>query len=53
VTEYALRTVIVAKSTGEVRNIVSFELIDPTGAELATFSGSHVEATSPATRGTP
>ena len=47
-TEDALRPVIVAKKTEEAHNIVSFELVDPNGAELPAFSaGSHVDVTIP------
>ncbi|MGZ5889499.1 MAG: PDR/VanB family oxidoreductase [Hyphomicrobium sp.] len=47
-TEDALRPVIVAKKTDEAHNIVSFELVDPNGAELPAFSaGSHVDVTIP------
>lgn len=46
--EDALRAVIVAKKTIEAHNMASFELVDPTGAELAPFSaGSHIDVTLP------
>jgi vanillate monooxygenase ferredoxin subunit len=48
VTNDTLRPVIVAKKTDEAHNIVSFELVDPNGAELPAFSaGSHVDVTIP------
>ncbi len=47
-TDDTLRPVIVAKKTEEAHNIVSFELVDPSGAELPAFSaGSHVDVTIP------
>jgi len=43
-----LRTVIVAKRTDEAHNMVSFELVDPSGAELPAFSaGAHLDVTGP------
>ena len=43
-----LRTVIVAKRTDEAHNMVSFELVDPTGSELPAFSaGAHLDVTGP------
>jgi vanillate O-demethylase ferredoxin subunit len=48
VTDDILRPVIVAKKTEEAHNIVSFELVDPEGAELPAFSaGSHIDVTIP------
>ena len=47
-TDAILRPVIVAKRTDEAHNIVSFELVDPNGAELPAFSaGSHIDVTIP------
>jgi vanillate O-demethylase ferredoxin subunit len=43
-----LHPVIVAKRTDEAHNMVSFELIDPAGAELPPFSaGAHIDVTGP------
>jgi len=43
-----LRPLIVAKKTDEAHNMVSFELVDPNGAELPAFSaGSHIDVTIP------
>src|SRR5664279_1747628 len=43
-----IRPVIVAKKTDEAHNMVSFELVDPNGAELPAFSaGSHIDVTIP------
>src|SRR5208282_2800939 len=43
-----LRPLIVAKKTDEAYNMVSFELVDPNGAELPAFSaGSHIDVTIP------
>jgi vanillate monooxygenase ferredoxin subunit len=48
VTDDTVRPVIVAKKTDEAHNIVSFELVDPNGAELPAFSaGSHLDVTGP------
>jgi vanillate monooxygenase ferredoxin subunit len=47
-TDDALRSVIVAKKAVEAHNMVSFELVDPDGAELPAFSaGSHLDVTIP------
>jgi vanillate O-demethylase ferredoxin subunit len=47
-TDDALRTVTVAKKTVEAANMVSFELADPGGAELPSFSpGAHIDVTLP------
>lgn len=47
-TDDALRPLLVAKKTEEAHNMVSFELVDPHGAELPAFSaGSHVDVTIP------
>lgn len=47
-TDDALRSVIVSKKTDEAHNMVSFELLDPNGAELPAFSaGSHIDLTIP------
>ena len=47
-----LRQVRVAKKTIEAHQMVSFELIDPTGAELPPFSaGSHIDVTIPGPKG--
>ncbi len=44
----ALHPVVVAKKTIEADNMVSFELVDPAGAELPAFSpGSHIDVTLP------
>ncbi len=44
----SLRTVTVVKRRDEARNIVSFELADPDGADLPAFStGSHIDVTIP------
>ncbi len=43
-----LRPLRVAKKTTEAHQIVSFELVDPDGAELPAFSaGSHIDVTIP------
>jgi len=43
-----LRPLIVAKKTDEAHNMVSFELVDPNGAELPAFSArSHIDITIP------
>ncbi|HMK88973.1 MAG TPA: PDR/VanB family oxidoreductase [Methylocystis sp.] len=43
-TEEALRSVVVAKKAVEAHNMVSFELVDPDGADLPAFSaGSHID----------
>src|SRR6266545_3995018 len=47
-TDEALRSVVVAKKAIEAHNMISFELVDPDGAELPAFSaGSHVDVTIP------
>ncbi|MCL2452777.1 MAG: ferredoxin reductase [Alphaproteobacteria bacterium] len=47
-TEDTLRPVIVAKKNDEAYKMVSFELVDPNGAELPAFSaGSHIDVTIP------
>ena len=47
-TEDALRSLVVADKAIEAHNIVSFELVDPDGADLPAFSaGSHVDVTLP------
>jgi vanillate O-demethylase ferredoxin subunit len=47
-----LLQVRVAKKTSEAHQMVSFELIDPTGAELPPFSaGSHIDVTIPGPKG--
>jgi vanillate monooxygenase ferredoxin subunit len=47
-----LRQVRVAKKTTEAHQMVTFELIDPTGAELPPFSaGSHIDVTIPGPKG--
>ena len=47
-TDDTLHSVIVAKKTNEAHNMVSFELVDPNGAELPAFSaGSHIDVTIP------
>lgn len=47
-TDDALRSVVVAKTTVEAHNMVSFELVAPDGAELPAFSaGSHIDVTIP------
>ena len=46
--ESELLSVVVAKKATEAHNIVSFELVDPEGAELPAFSaGSHIDVTTP------
>ncbi|MGA7809956.1 PDR/VanB family oxidoreductase [Bradyrhizobium sp.] len=45
-TDDALRSLVVANKAIEAHNMVSFELIDPDGAELPAFSaGSHIDVT--------
>jgi vanillate O-demethylase ferredoxin subunit len=47
-TDDALRSLVVADKAIEAHNIVSFELVDPSGVELPAFSpGSHVDVTLP------
>jgi vanillate monooxygenase ferredoxin subunit len=47
-TDDALRPVVVAQKITEAHNMVSFELVDPEGAELPAFSpGSHIDVTLP------
>jgi vanillate O-demethylase ferredoxin subunit len=47
-TDDSMRPVTVAKRTDEAYNMVSFELVDPTGAELPAFSaGSHIDVGMP------
>lgn len=47
-TDDALRSVVVAKKATEAHNMVSFELVDPDGAELPAFSaGAHIDLTIP------
>lgn len=47
-TDDALRSLVVAAKAIEAHNMVSFELVDPDGAELPAFSpGSHVDVTIP------
>lgn len=47
-----LRPVKVAKKTAEAHQMVTFELVDPTGAELPPFSaGSHIDVTIPGPKG--
>lgn len=44
----AVRSVVVAKKATEAHNMMSFELVDPEGAELPAFSaGSHIDVTLP------
>lgn len=43
-----LRSVVMSKRTNEAHNMVSFELVDPAGAELPAFSpGAHIDVTAP------
>jgi vanillate O-demethylase ferredoxin subunit len=47
-TDDAPRSVVVAKKANEAHNMVSLELVDPSGAELPAFSaGSHIDVTIP------
>lgn len=47
-TDNALRSVVVAKKAIEAHNMISLELVDPSGAELPVFSaGAHVDVTIP------
>ena len=47
-----LRPLRVARKTTEAHQMVTFELIDPTGAELPPFSaGSHIDVTIPGPKG--
>jgi len=47
-TDVTLRSVVVAKKAVEAHNMISFELVDPNGAELTAFSaGAHIDLTIP------